>query len=311
MSKRDEHDVAEALLVKASGDEAGLRALLDRLDVPDHVPGFLAQQAIEKAFKAVLTARGVPFERSHDLDYLCGLLEESGLQLTNELREAIELTPWAVEFRYADPFDATPLNRTQALATVEVVRMWAANTIAAARLAPLESWTAVETLDVTIDRGASEEEMRGLTLMFERAGIKASIRDDYLRLSAEALPYAIIFIGSVAWIAAKFAGGAAEKAGADAWDAYRDGGWQGLRRFLVEVGRVRGSNGTVTVRDPAGPDLQLYQQIPDDALRELADLAWDEMTDGRLGWGGDQWLYLQGGQAEAIPAPRRRPAADG
>lgn len=136
LSKRDEHDVAEALLAKASGDEAGLRALLDHPDVPDHVPGFLAQQAIEKALKAVLTARGVPFERSHDIDYLCGLIQESGLQLTNELREAIELTPWAVEFRYAVPFDATPLNRAEALATVEAVREWAADTVTAARPAP-------------------------------------------------------------------------------------------------------------------------------------------------------------------------------
>ncbi len=131
LSKRDEHDVAEALLTKAGGDEAGLRALLDHPDVPDHVPGFLAQQAIEKALKAVLTARVVPFERSHDIDYLCSLIEESGLQLTSELREAVTLTPWAVELRYADPFDATPLNRAEALATVEAVLEWAAGTIAA------------------------------------------------------------------------------------------------------------------------------------------------------------------------------------
>jgi HEPN domain-containing protein len=133
LSKRDEHDVAEALLAKASGDEAGLRALVDHPDVPDHVAGFLAQQAIEKALKAVLIARGVPFERSHDIDYLCSLIEESGLQLTTELREAIALTPWAVEFRYADPFDAPLLNRTEALGTVAAVREWAARTIGAKR----------------------------------------------------------------------------------------------------------------------------------------------------------------------------------
>jgi hypothetical protein len=117
------------LLVKASGDEAGLRALADNSDVPDHVAGFLAQQAIEKAFKAVLTARGVPFERSHDIDYLCSLIEDSGLPLTPELRAAVALTPWAVGYRYADPFDANPLDRTDALATVVAVREWAACTI--------------------------------------------------------------------------------------------------------------------------------------------------------------------------------------
>jgi hypothetical protein len=110
LSKRDATDVAAALLEKAQGDEAGLRVLVDRLDVPDHVPGFLAQQAIEKALKAVLTARGVAFQRSHDIDYLCGLLESSGLSLAPELRAAVALTPWAVESRYADPFETRPGN---------------------------------------------------------------------------------------------------------------------------------------------------------------------------------------------------------
>jgi HEPN domain-containing protein len=131
LSKRDEHDVADALLTKAVGDEAGLRALADNHDVPDHVAGFLAQQAIEKALKAVLIARDVPFERKHDIDYLCGLIEDVGLDLTPELGAAVSLTPWAVEFRYADPFDAPPLDRTKALETVVAVRGWATQTIGA------------------------------------------------------------------------------------------------------------------------------------------------------------------------------------
>lgn len=129
MSKRDEHDVAEALLAKASGDEAGLRALVDHHDVPDHVAGFLAQQAIEKALKAVLTDRNAPFERRHDIDYLCSLIEDAGLNLTPELKAAVALTPWAVEFRYADPFDAPSLDRAGALETVVAVREWATRVI--------------------------------------------------------------------------------------------------------------------------------------------------------------------------------------
>jgi len=133
LSKRDEHDVADSLLAKAVGDEAGLRVLADHPDVPDHVAGFLAQQVIEKSLKAVLTARGVPFERSHDIDYLCSVIEGSGLPVTAELRESVTLTPWAVEFRYADPFDSCPLDRIEALATVVTVREWAARTIDAMR----------------------------------------------------------------------------------------------------------------------------------------------------------------------------------
>jgi HEPN domain-containing protein len=129
LSKRDEHDVADALLVKAVGDEAGLRALVDNHDVPDHVAGFLAQQAIEKALKAILIARNVPFERKHDIDYLCSLIEDAGLDLTPELSAAVALTPWAVEFRYANPFDTPPLDRSKALETVVAVREWATQMI--------------------------------------------------------------------------------------------------------------------------------------------------------------------------------------
>jgi hypothetical protein len=73
MSKRDEHDVANALLAKTGGDEAGLRALVDHHDVPDHVAGFHAQQAIEKTLRAVLTARDVPFERRLSVCHRRGL----------------------------------------------------------------------------------------------------------------------------------------------------------------------------------------------------------------------------------------------
>jgi HEPN domain-containing protein len=129
--KRDERDVADALLAKAIGDEAGLRALADNYDVPDHVAGFLAQQAAEKALKAVLIARDVPFERKHDIDYLCGLIEDAGFDATPDLSAAAALTPWAVEFRYADPFDAPPLDRAKALETVVAVREWATKMIGA------------------------------------------------------------------------------------------------------------------------------------------------------------------------------------
>lgn len=133
MSTHDQHDVARALLAKAAGDEAGLRALAGNDEVPDHVAGFLAQQAIEKSLKAVLTARGVPFERSHDIDYLCGLVEDNGLELDEDVKAAVALTPWAVEFRYADPFDPGPLDRASALTTAAAVRSWAGQAIDKAR----------------------------------------------------------------------------------------------------------------------------------------------------------------------------------
>lgn len=152
MSKRDEHDVADALLAKAVGDEAGLRALVDHHDVPDHVAGFLAQQAIEKALKAVLIARDVTFERKHDIDYLCSLIEDAGLDLTPKLTASVALTPWAVEFRYADPFDAPPLDRAEALETVVAVREWATQVIGTQKSAKRDPGSSSETETPTADQ---------------------------------------------------------------------------------------------------------------------------------------------------------------
>lgn len=129
MSKRDARDLAIALLLKARGDEAGLRAVVDEPDVPDHVVGFLAQQAIEKAMKAVLVVVQISFQRSHDIDYLSRLLEGADLVLPKELRAAVALTPWAVEFRYADDFKAAALDRTETLATVAALTSWATEAI--------------------------------------------------------------------------------------------------------------------------------------------------------------------------------------
>lgn len=134
MSKRDEHDLAGALIAKAAGDEAGLRALAENYDVPDHVVGFLAQQAVEKTLKAVLVVRDVPFERKHDIEYLCDLIEDAGLALPPDLSAASTLTPWAVDFRYADPYDDTPpLDRAETLKIVVAVREWATQAIGAGR----------------------------------------------------------------------------------------------------------------------------------------------------------------------------------
>jgi HEPN domain-containing protein len=67
---------------------------------------FDAQQAAEKAIKAVCIRRGVRFTYVHELKELLELLERSGLKIAKYLWEADELSPLAVETRYpglADP----------------------------------------------------------------------------------------------------------------------------------------------------------------------------------------------------------------
>lgn len=110
------------------------------------------------------------------------------------------------------------------------------------------------------------------------------------------------------WIAAKFAGGFVEKAGADTWDAFRHGGWRGITRLISEIAKARdGRKGTTTIRDPTGPDVHLTMDIPDHAVQDLANLDWEAMSDGWLTWDAErqEWRFLHGHRApQGATAPR-------
>src|ERR1700690_958329 len=76
-----EHDLAEQLLRRAREDEAAAKAMLPIEGVVDVIVCFHAQQAVEKALKAVLAAHRVEFEHTHDLRVLIGQCEAAGLSL--------------------------------------------------------------------------------------------------------------------------------------------------------------------------------------------------------------------------------------
>ena len=61
---------------------------------------FDAQQAAEKAIKAVLLKRGVNFAYVHDLAELLTSVEASGQAVPDDVREAEDLTRFAVGTRY-------------------------------------------------------------------------------------------------------------------------------------------------------------------------------------------------------------------
>ena len=81
MASRDSRHLARTLLEKAAGDEATLRAIGDSNEVPDEAIGLHAQQAVEKALKAVLAVREVRYPFTHDIDRLVELAEAEGLGL--------------------------------------------------------------------------------------------------------------------------------------------------------------------------------------------------------------------------------------
>lgn len=125
MPKRERPDLAETLVRKAEEDAIALRELAGNDRVADAIVGFHAQQAVEKWLKAVLTSRGIEYERTHDLDRLSDLAEEGGERLPLERDEISALTEFAVPFRYDDPVEAEPLDRARALQIVQSIEAWA------------------------------------------------------------------------------------------------------------------------------------------------------------------------------------------
>ena len=61
---------------------------------------FHAQQAAEKALKAVLLFHKIDFVWTHDITELTDIFEEAGITLPEDFQDAGELTPYAVESRY-------------------------------------------------------------------------------------------------------------------------------------------------------------------------------------------------------------------
>ena len=83
---------------KAESDLAAARILLESNHADTAV--YLCQQAAEKALKALLANRGVPFEKTHDLTRLLAEAIPADA-VVGEIRGAARrLTPFATLYRY-------------------------------------------------------------------------------------------------------------------------------------------------------------------------------------------------------------------
>lgn len=90
---------------------------------------FHAQQAAEKALKAVLIALGIVFPRTHSIRRLLDLLP-ADLAVPEDIQEAASLTDYAVLTRY--PGDLEPVDNEEyqeAIRLAETVLSWAEQTI--------------------------------------------------------------------------------------------------------------------------------------------------------------------------------------
>jgi HEPN domain-containing protein len=105
---RPEQEFALEWLHKAKNDLLSAKAVLDSEYGITDVPCFLAQQAVEKAFKGLLTWNNVSFGKTHDLMVLLAAVVKivSGFGDLRSICE--ELSTFAVDVRYPGGISEPP-----------------------------------------------------------------------------------------------------------------------------------------------------------------------------------------------------------
>ncbi len=86
---------------------------------------FEAQQAAEKAIKALMIERGIDFPYVHDIARLLSLLRESGEAIPDAVGNARKLTRFATVTRYPMNQVVTEQHYQEAVAVAEAVLRWA------------------------------------------------------------------------------------------------------------------------------------------------------------------------------------------
>ncbi len=121
------------LLGKARDDAYILTRLADDPAAPDWPLGFHAQQAVEKALKAVLTAHEVEYPPTHNLAMLVAKLAEQDIDPPPEAEGLSRLTPFSVALRYDDMGEPqeVDLDRASVVACVEHTLAWAEDALSA------------------------------------------------------------------------------------------------------------------------------------------------------------------------------------
>lgn len=81
---------------------------------------FQAQQAAEKALKAVFVSQKIPYQYTHDINALLSGLEQQGVEIPLPLWDAVTLTSFASDTRY--PGTATPVTKEEYRAAVRLAQ---------------------------------------------------------------------------------------------------------------------------------------------------------------------------------------------
>jgi len=124
----DQHDLARELIALAQDDRLAAEALLEVPAVSGAIVAYHAQQAVEKALKAVLASAGTDFPFTHNIALLMQLCEDVAGRLPVSLSDADLLTPYGVALRYSTRSPGT-LERQTALSMAAEALAWAQGVI--------------------------------------------------------------------------------------------------------------------------------------------------------------------------------------
>lgn len=117
-------DEAKRLLVLARSDQAAFLWLLQGPGLRPAAAFFFAQQAIEKALKAVMIARGLVPTRTHNLLALAAELNAAAIATPLSPEELAVFNPYAVTLRYDDE-DYSLIEPSKAREMVAAILAWA------------------------------------------------------------------------------------------------------------------------------------------------------------------------------------------
>lgn len=118
----NERESAKSMLGLACEDLSALEGMASNPAFTERIFGFHAQQAVEKALKALLMFHDVEYPRTHDLRGLAALLTKSAIGVPKAADALLALTTFAVTFRYDWNADfSEPLNRPKVVALVNEV----------------------------------------------------------------------------------------------------------------------------------------------------------------------------------------------
>ncbi|MDX1605186.1 MAG: HEPN domain-containing protein [Candidatus Competibacterales bacterium] len=117
--KDPEH--ARLMVAMAGEDLQAIRYMDDPEKFAESVFGFHCQQAVEKLVKAWLSMAGVSVPRTHDLRALFRLIEDLDAGQVERFIDLVDLTDYAVQFRYQTPLDLQPLDRSALVASIHAL----------------------------------------------------------------------------------------------------------------------------------------------------------------------------------------------